>query len=85
LGRVKPYSTIVPDVKQDSRWLQIKGLDDTTQSAISAPIMAADSVLGVISVLHKNRDAFSSDQLELLQAICQEVGLALSNAKATKR
>ncbi len=74
--------TIVPDVKQDTRWLQIKGLDDNIQSVISAPIMAADSVLGVITVLHSERDAFSSDQLELLQAICQEVGLALSNANS---
>lgn len=74
--------TLVSDLRRDERWMPIKGLDDDVQSAISAPIMAADSILGVITVLHNEKEAFSSNQLELLQAICQEVGLALSNAKS---
>ncbi|MBN1535891.1 MAG: GAF domain-containing protein [Anaerolineales bacterium] len=74
--------TIIPDVNQDVRWLRVDGLDDNIQSAISAPIMAADNILGVINVLHNDKDAFSTNQLELLQAICQEVGLALSNANS---
>ncbi|MEN6394624.1 MAG: GAF domain-containing protein [Anaerolineaceae bacterium] len=73
-------AVIVPDVDLDTHWLQVKGLDDNIHSVISAPILAEDSVLGVISVLHSGRDAFSDEQLELLQAICQGVGLALSNA-----
>lgn len=74
--------TLVSDLSLDARWMPIKGLDDYVQSAISAPIMAAENIMGVITVLHNEKDAFSSDQLELLQAICQEVGLALSNAKS---
>lgn len=71
---------IVPEVDQDERWLPVKGLDDNIHSVISAPILANNNILGVIHVLHNQRDAFSADQLELLKAICQEVGLALSNA-----
>ena len=69
-----------PNVKEDHRWLEFPGIDDDIRSAICAPILAGDSLLGVLSVLHVQEMAFSNDQLTLLQAICQEVGLALSNA-----
>ena len=65
---------------EDDRWLFITGLDDGVHSVISAPIVAGDRLLGVISVLHSQAGAFTAEQLTLLQAICQEVGLALSNA-----
>ncbi len=74
--------TLIADVNQDPRWMRVKGLDDNVKSAISVPIIAAESILGVITVLHNEPDAFSTNQLELLQTICQEVGLALSNAKS---
>lgn len=70
----------VPDVTQDERWLFVQGIDDDARSAISAPILAGERLFGVLSVLHVETGAFSSDQLNLLQGICQEVGLALSNA-----
>jgi len=70
----------VVDVTQDERWLHIDELDDGVRSALCAPIVYGERLFGVLSVLHHERDAFSSDQLDLLQAICREVGLALSNA-----
>ena len=70
----------VPDVTRDERWLHVPGLDDGVHSAISAPIIAGDCLLGVLSVLHVQEGVFSSNHLTLLQAICQQVGLALSNA-----
>jgi GAF domain-containing protein len=70
----------VADVTQDGRWLHIPIVDDGVSAAISAPILGDEHLLGVISVLHNQAGAFTSDHLTLLQAICQEVGLALSNA-----
>ena len=69
-----------PDVTQDPRWLQVNGIDDGVHSALVAPILAGGHLYGVLSVLHQEPAAFSNDQLVLLQAICQEVGLALTNA-----
>lgn len=70
----------VPDVSKDERWWHVPGVDDEVHSAITAPIIAGDNLLGVLSVLHVQTGAFSANHLTLLQAICQEVGLALSNA-----
>jgi PAS domain S-box-containing protein len=71
----------VPDLSKDPHWLNIPGLDAGASSAISAPIMDETRLLGVISVLHHQKNAFNDDHLELLQAICQQVSLALNNAE----
>ena len=68
------------EVTQDPRWRHIPGIDDDVHSAIIAPIMTGNCLLGVFSVLHQKPGIFSADHLELMQAICQEVGLALTNA-----
>ncbi|HSO27092.1 MAG TPA: GAF domain-containing protein, partial [Anaerolineales bacterium] len=71
----------VPDVSTDERWVHVSGIDDEVRSALFAPIIFDDQLLGVISVYHRLKDAFSNDYLDLIQAICQQVGLALSNAR----
>ena len=71
----------VADVLEDPRWVHVPMVDEDVRSAISAPILAEERLLGVISVLHLKPAAFSSSQLDLFKAICQEVGLALSNAR----
>jgi signal transduction histidine kinase/putative methionine-R-sulfoxide reductase with GAF domain len=57
------------------------GIDDDVLSALSAPVTAEGKLLGVLTVLNREVDAFSVEHVELIQAICQEVGLALSNAQ----
>jgi PAS domain S-box-containing protein len=81
-GWVARYRQAVylPDLSQDPRWLHVSPSDDNLNSAICAPIFASGKLLGVLSVMHTETAAFSPDHLTLLQAICQEVGLALSNA-----
>jgi GAF domain-containing protein len=67
----------VDDVRSDDRWLQIPGVDEAGGSAISAPLLAGDRLLGVMTILG---DAiFTPAHLELLEAICRQVALALSN------
>jgi len=78
----------IPDVNLNPDWLYIPGLDEDVQSVISSPILSGNKLIGVLSVLHQQTAAFSEEHLELLQAICQEVGFALSNAnqyEETKR
>lgn len=70
----------VPDVTKDDRWLHVKGVDDDVVSAICAPIISSENLFGVLTVLHQQPNAFSDDHLTLIQALCQEIGLAISNA-----
>ncbi len=70
----------VEDVKNDPRWLHVPGLDEDVHSALAAPIMDSERLLGVLTVLHQRLGAFTEDHLDLLQAICHQVSLALNNA-----
>jgi GAF domain-containing protein len=57
------------------RFLFFPGIDDDVRSAISADL-AGDRLLGVLTVLHTEIGVFSKNHLVLMQAICQQVGLA---------
>ncbi len=74
-------ATYLPNVLEDERWIHIDGVDNEVRSALSAPIITGDRLLGVLSILHVQEGAFSENHQTLLQAICQEVGLALTNAE----
>jgi GAF domain-containing protein len=66
-------AVVCPDVKQDPRWAPIPGLDEEARSAILAPIMDNERLLGVLSVTHRQVNAFSEDHLDLLQVIAWRV------------
>jgi signal transduction histidine kinase len=73
--------TMVSDVRQDPRWLQVTGLDEEIRSALGAPILSGDELLGVMMIFDRARGAFDQRHLDLLVAISRQVGLALSNAE----
>lgn len=69
---------LVEDVTQDTRWLRVSGVDDPGGSAICAPLLVEDRLLGVMTIVG---DApYRPEHLELLEAISRQVALALSNA-----
>jgi PAS domain S-box-containing protein len=70
----------VDDVSQDERWFYIEEVDRDIRSALTVPILLDDRLLGVISVLHRQFGAFNQGHVELMIAVCQEIGLALLNA-----
>jgi PAS domain S-box-containing protein len=74
-------SVNVPDIIADERWIEVPYLDKIVRSSIVSPILEAQNLLGVMAVLHHQPSVFTDDHLDLLQAICQQVGLALSNAR----
>ncbi len=78
-GQLEPV--LVQDVTNDPRWMHVDGIDDHVRAAISAPFTVAEQLLGVISVLSPLPGAFLPEHIDLLLAICQEIGLALSNAR----
>ena len=68
----------VDDVRSDPRWVRIPDVDEAGGTAISAPLLVEDRVLGVMTIL--GNVAFTQDHLDLLEAISRQVALALSNA-----
>jgi PAS domain S-box-containing protein len=77
-------AVLVPDTSKDARWLRRP--DDEKErtgpkSAVSAPIMAHEKLVGVITLVHPCPNFFSSDHLELVRAIANQAGTAIRNAQ----
>ncbi|MBN1666234.1 MAG: GAF domain-containing protein [Anaerolineales bacterium] len=71
----------VDDILLDERWLPLELVQSEARSALLAPILEGDNLLGVFIIHHQECNAFNDDHLDLLQAIGHQVGLALSNAQ----
>ena len=73
----------IPDTSKDDRWL-IRP-DDTdrigAKSAICVPLLAREKMVGVLTLVHTKTDAFSMGQLDLMQAIADQAGIAVLNAR----
>lgn len=52
----------------------------TLQSALAIPLEGANGVIGVLALYHASRDAFSRDQLRILQAIGPKLSVSIENA-----
>ena len=73
----------VPDTSRDDRWL-IRP-DDTdrlgSKSAICVPLQAREKLVGVLTLVHTQPNKFSTEQLDLMQAIADQAGIAVLNAR----
>ncbi|NWG34525.1 MAG: GAF domain-containing protein [Chloroflexi bacterium] len=73
----------VPDTGKDERWL-IRP-DDTdrlgSKSAICVPLLAREKLVGVMTLVHTKPNSFTSEQLDLVQAIADQAGIAVLNAR----
>jgi len=73
-------AALVPDVLEDPRWLHVYGIDERIRTALGAPVLAGDDLLGVLIIFHELPGAFPPDYLDLLVAIARQLGVALAGA-----
>jgi diguanylate cyclase (GGDEF)-like protein/putative nucleotidyltransferase with HDIG domain len=52
----------------------------TLRSALAVPLEGLQGVLGVLSLYHAEKDAFTNDHLRILLAIASKLGLSIENA-----
>jgi putative nucleotidyltransferase with HDIG domain len=52
----------------------------TLRSALAIPLEGLNGVVGVLALYHAEKDAFTSDHLRILLAICSKMALAIENA-----
>lgn len=83
VGWVREHQTSlrISRVREHELWVELPRLDPEIQSLITVPVLIGQDLLAALSVLHSEEDAFSEDQQQLLEAIGQQVGLALKNAQ----
>jgi phosphoserine phosphatase RsbU/P len=71
-----------PDVRQDPYYIVC---EPATRSEVTIPLKAADSVTGVLVVDHHHTNAFSDDQIQILQALAGHIAIAIENARLFRR
>jgi diguanylate cyclase (GGDEF)-like protein/putative nucleotidyltransferase with HDIG domain len=57
-----------------------KTLTSGLRSAVALPLEGAGGTLGVLTLYHMERDAFTKDHLRLLMAIAPKIGMSIENA-----
>jgi PAS domain S-box-containing protein len=75
---------LLPDTSRDERWLRRPddSMENTgAKSAICVPLLARERLVGVLTLVHSIPNAFNEEHFELMQAIADQVGVAVLNAR----
>ena len=75
---------LIDNTNQDSRWMPRQYEDDEKQlpkSAVSAPILTRDKLVGILTLVHPKPGFFTSEHVALVQAIADQAGIAVLNAR----
>jgi HD-GYP domain-containing protein (c-di-GMP phosphodiesterase class II) len=77
-------SLLIPDCSKDPRWSS-KGDKKSkfqTRNMVTVPVNAKDKVIGVLQAINKLGDRlFNEEDLRLLEALADQVAIALENAR----
>ena len=74
----------VPDTSRDERWLRRPddALDHSgAKAALCVPLMARESLVGVLTLVHPEPGAYNKEHFDLMQAIADQSGIAVLNAR----
>jgi two-component system, NtrC family, sensor histidine kinase KinB len=77
-------AVLVTDTSKEVRWLRRPDdeVDRTgAKSSICVPITMRDELVGVLTMVHATPNSFGRDHLALLQAIADQAGIAIHNAR----
>jgi PAS domain S-box-containing protein len=77
-------AALVPDTSQDERWLRRE--DDAedrrgAKSAVSAPLILQDRLVGVMTLVHSTPGTFTQEHLDLVVSIADLASVAVLNAR----
>jgi PAS domain S-box-containing protein len=73
-------AAIVPDVRQDPRWLERQDTKREYRSALAVPLLAGGDVLGALILFHARPGFFDEDHLLLVETAGIQVSHAINNA-----
>ena len=74
----------IPDTSKDDRWLRRPddAIDQSgPKTALCVPLLAREKLVGVLTLVHPQANAFGIEHLELMQAIADQAGIAVLNAR----
>jgi sigma-B regulation protein RsbU (phosphoserine phosphatase) len=68
---------VVRDVSRDTRYIHVLA---GTRSELAVPLISKDRVLGVLDIESPEIDAFSEDQVQVLDVLASQIAIAIDNA-----
>ncbi len=71
----------VDDIRKDNRWVKISLGTSSHRSVIAVPLIVGEDVIGAILVFHRKIGYFTSEAMNLVQAIGNQVAVAINNAQ----
>jgi PAS domain S-box-containing protein len=77
-------AVLIDDTTKDDRWLPRRYDSETEtqpKSAVCAPLMVRDRLVGVMTLAHGVPGTFTPEHLALVQAIADQAGIAVLNAR----
>jgi PAS domain S-box-containing protein len=78
----KRDAVIVPDIRQDPRWVESRsGSEQKYRSALAVPLVVGDEVLGALLLFHTQPDRFKEGHRLLVETAAIQVAHAISNAE----
>ena len=75
---------LIEDLDEDGRWVPQKSDLERHRSAVAAPLMVGEDVIGVLLVFNRNVSFFNPEQLGLIKVIAGQVAVAINNANLYK-
>ncbi|HEY42791.1 MAG TPA: GAF domain-containing protein [Anaerolineae bacterium] len=75
-------SLYTPDVSKESRYVEMRG--SKTRSELTVPITARGKVLGILDVQSDQLNAFDESDMNVLQSLAYQAGVAIENATLFK-
>ena len=73
-------ATLVEDLHKDERWVKAGSASSAHRSAIVAPLLVGEDVIGVLMVFHRKVSYFGPERLGMVKAIGGQVAIAINNA-----
>lgn len=71
----------ISDTAQDGRWLTFANQPYQARSVLAVPILVGDMLLGLLTLTHSEQGNFDSSAEQLMQAVANQMALALRNAQ----
>lgn len=75
----------IEDTRQEPGYLYYKGMKTEDGSFLSLPIITQEKLLGVLNLTRPKPNAFSKEEIQLLEAACSQIAISLMNAKLYER
>lgn len=70
---------LIPDVTQDPRYVWMQG--SLTRSELTVPITVKGRTIGVLDAQSEQLDGFDQTDVEMLQALANQAGIAIENVR----